>query len=246
MTKFGVLIHQVNVDYNWQAGLPWMPRKTLRGQGPDSRFLSASFIYQSMRSRKDRKSIPLFSDSGGFLIRAEKVVATCAYGADGATWEKDCTAREVGCVNGCGSPPDWCAHDGMRWETGYDINFFRNPHEDGITPCFVAGTRPWRPEDVGFMLSQHKSFGPQYREPGMGMHSGYNEVVLDGPSWESAGLPHAVLAFFTIKDRPEPRLRQAHELFLQTYELSSDQVPLLSLDPHNWDQPFRLLHNKLH
>ena len=91
------------------------------------------------------------------------------------------------------------------------------------------------------MLRQHSEFGPPYgQQDGIGMHSGYNEVVLDGTHWVEEGLPHAIEAFFELAHTPSARLLEAHRQFLSTYHLTSAEVPLLMLQPKNWETPFSL------
>ena len=197
-----------------------------------------------MRERHDRKSIPLFAERGGFVLLAEKTRISCSYGVDGATWNHDCDPNSKTCVSGCGDPPDWCASNGRSWATnGRD-------RELGMqeTPCFALAKqgqpRPWRPADLGFMLQQYATHGPPYRSRGVGMHSGYNEVVVDGDDWAKSGLPHVVQAFFVLGDGSSSsggRVREAHDKFLDAFSLTSADVPLLRLRADNWEEPFELL-----
>ena len=66
----------------------------------------------------------------------------------------------------------------------------------------------------------------------------------------NAGLPHAVQAFWALDDglaRQDAMgidVVRAHRDFLSLYGLDEEHVPLLRLDPNNWDQPFSSLqHN---
>ena len=62
---------------------------------------------------------------------------------------------------------------------------------------------------------------------------GYNEFKIDG-SWWNHHLPDVVEAFFG--DSAEAR--QQHAAFLRAYGLSAAQVPLLGLNPDDWENPF--------
>ena len=59
----------------------------------------------------------------------------------------------------------------------------------------------------------------------------YNEIVLDAGSWASQ-MPHAVEAI--VDDQ------QAHEAFVKRYALDPDTFPLVQLDLHDFDRPFKL------
>ena len=176
---YGVLIHQVDFEYDWTSGLPWMPKSSSRGTARgDHRFISASFIYQAMSEvhvkheaaecirhppkcspnslplllsclsqRHDRQTIPLFGPYAGFVLRAEQTQISCSFGVDGATWNRDCsTTRNRRCISGCGDPPDWCAHDGSRWMSGWDQNFHGRGRESACFSIAKQGQpHPWRP-----------------------------------------------------------------------------------------------------
>ena len=66
--------------------------------------------------------------------------------------------------------------------------------------------------------------------------------VYSAPEW-NAQLPKAIEAFFVTKDKwtgryPDVQATEAHRKFLQAYGLTKKQVPLLLLDPANWEEPF--------
>ena len=91
----------------------------------------------------------------------------------------------------------------------------------------------WKPSSIKWMLTLQKQ-----------RHGGYNEVVYDTDmSWWADALPTAIEAFFVPEDAPEDakeRARTAHAAFLQEYQVSADDVPLLM-----WafsGDPFRSLH----
>ena len=263
VTRYGVLIHQIDFNFDWRSGLPWMPKMASKGTARGAaRFLSASFIFRGMHTgRHDRATIPVFGEYGGIVIRAEKAEVACSYGVDGATWNNDCDTNKETCVSGCGDSPDWCSHDGFKWSHDMRPARWREKapeHRDPtkLSPCFSLSMqgqpRPWQPEDLGFMLEQYNRYTP-YRAPGVGMHSGYNEVVLSGAQWMRSGLPRVVQAFFMLRDeKPGCKLwsdcqgsykvREAHAQFLRKYRLTAADVPLLRLRTENWRRPFELVH----
>lgn len=79
------------------------------------------------------------------------------------------------------------------------------------------------------------------------------QVIIDTATYE-AYLPHSIEAFYFPKDgdcsapdegqigitgqKCEEFVRLAHAAFLEAYPtLTSEDVPLLQLDRHNWDSP---------
>jgi len=93
------------------------------------------------------------------------------------------------------------------------------------------------------LLELHADHGSWYRDPGW--HSGYNEVVVNSRRYNEH-LPHAVDAFFLIKGWENANVIYdtvaAHRTFLATYKLAESEVPLLVLDPSNWETPFSAYH----
>ena len=91
----------------------------------------------------------------------------------------------------------------------------------------------WRVNDIGGRLRSSSDGAKTYINQQGGGEVGYNEFKIDG-SWWDQHLPDVVEAF--VGDSAEAR--QQHAAFLDQYGLSADQVPLLSLDVGNWDDPF--------
>ena len=97
------------------------------------------------------------------------------------------------------------------------------------------------------LLELHRQHGPRWHAPGF--HSGYNEVILNSAQLNAA-LPASISAFFVVKgaspvtsDLGYSIIIDAvrdHRAFLDTYRLTSDEVPLLSFDPANWHEPFSI------
>ena len=105
----------------------------------------------------------------------------------------------------------------------------RNETEDGPSIIVGAGGR------IGTMLAD---FGKRPSQGGRG----YNEIVVGEARWHTR-LPHSFEAFFypltsNCRRRPEceAHTRAVHADFLRDYPGSA--VPLLSLDPSNWEAPF--------
>ena len=113
--------------------------------------------------------------------------------------------------------------------------------------CGFQGSpaRAWAPQDLKLLLQLHAERGATYKPPDY--HSGYNEVILSSKKVNRA-LPFAIEAFFVVDGQSSFRMsdpgshvvdmRQAHRDFLNHYQLTSDQVPLLNFRPSNWDEPF--------
>ena len=84
---------------------------------------------------------------------------------------------------------------------------------------------------------------------GRGFHSGYNEVILNSPG-HNAQLPGAVKGFFVPQGQDPVTADlgfgividavQAHRAFLEEYGVNAEDVPMLELDPYNWEAPFAL------
>ena len=63
----------------------------------------------------------------------------------------------------------------------------------------------------------------------------YNEIVIDGRHWNQH-LPDTIEAFFGGQ-----KAREQRASFLAAFpQLTEDDVPLLTFDMNNWDEPFRL------
>ena len=151
---------------------------------------------------------------------------SCAYGIDGATYHLNNPAHP-----GCSERP--CDPANPMEQNGF---------------CGFNGSpaNSWAPRDLKLLLELHADHGAQYRKPGF--HSGYNEVILSS-KMHNARLPHAIEAFFFIEGQSPVTgdlgygiiidVRQAHRSFLQLHGLSAAQVPLLSFNPNNWQEPFR-------
>ena len=62
----------------------------------------------------------------------------------------------------------------------------------------------------------------------------------------NAHLPNAIEAFFVLqigqanRDGIGVEVHHGHQAFLRKYGLTEDEVPLLKLNPHDWEAPFSL------
>ena len=149
---------------------------------------------------------------------------------------------------GCNSPQGFCQ---PRTESSwYDQPGSKgaSPQFNGV-PCGFEGYQPpaYLPSDMKIFLERHAKYGEPWNTTGY--HSGYNEVILSSSEWNTH-LPHAVEAFFVLDEnhadgdqtgRLGINVRQARKAFLAEYGLEPAAVPLLLMDPWNWDEPFIVL-----
>lgn len=190
--------------------------------------LSAMLIYQGLRNRGDRVSIPLpFGDRGGLVLSSSVEELECMYGVDGSTAFQRNDPDHPGC------PGDFCNAKDPGLPYGSGICGF-----DGWP---IGG---WRPQDLGDFIRMHAEHGSSYKVPGF--HSGYNEVIVSAEK-HNARLPGAVEAFFVLNegqaygDGVGVNVAEAQQDFVRAYGLIEDEVPLLILDPSDWEEPFKLL-----
>ena len=137
----------------------------------------------------------------------------CGYGGDGGTRPKACaTPRPDGCVPGCG----------ILIGEGDDA-YLSSVFCDGNSPdrAWCDGL-PWRPKDIGKMLLRDRT------------SSSYNEVIVDGDHW-ARHLPDIIEAFVVPT---EHAALQTYQRFLQTYRLSSADVPLVRFNAGARERPF--------
>lgn len=194
-------------------------------------------------------TIPMFSYDAGVVYRPSKTKVNCAFGRDGAVddLKPRCREGQGACVPGCGSPPNWCDPEHLRYG-GW--------HVCGFTWDGAGGLRPWRPEDLGKLLDeQANNWGADYK--GIGNFKGYNEVVVRSRDVLNS-LPSSIEAIFLTEcnagqsnldyqGRTAPSCAVAHERgrsmyqrFLAAYGLSEAEFPLLMLRPDDWVEPFVL------
>ena len=188
--------------------------------------ISCSLIYGSLRPR-GHYSIPTYS--------------AWASGVQGVIFRPGPTTRIL-----CGNAADssvgkckehWCPSVSLSQDS-YDPTKTRG--NDGPAGCYVS----WKPQDFGVFLRRFTKYNKAVKAA-FSHRLDYNEIIVDGGHWTDH-LPDSIEAFFTsdelgMKEEQEGLAIEQHRLFLQTYHLSAAQVPLLKLDPTNWDEPFRVL-----
>mmetsp|Transcript_76562 Transcript_76562/g.127635 ORF Transcript_76562/g.127635 Transcript_76562/m.127635 type:complete len:337 (-) Transcript_76562:148-1158(-) len=254
----GVFIHQF--DGTEDPEMPWRPcpRHDVKGPlfGPCAQpgaqlhrdQFSASVIFADLfrPSREDRKSIPLFSFDGGFVLRPSLIKLLCAFARDaGSGWNGvgAChAAYGSACVPGCGNPPRWCGALHQQEANGHRCCAY------GKCP---GPPYPWRPEELVGMLKQHAELGETFK--GIGTYTGYNEVILESDNFVDH-LPYSVEAIFItdcLEGQQNSRMsfstscagahahaRSLHHNFTQEYGLDEETFPLLRLSPISWKEPF--------
>jgi len=107
--------------------------------------------------------------------------------------------------------------------TGGDPSHY-DPQRDGRDGC------SWGPQDFGVYLKRANRW--QTTVQARGRNTDYNEVVVEGDHW-NAHLPLTIEAFFG-----DSLARTTRDQFLTRYNLNAVDVPLLSFDVYNWEQPF--------
>ena len=227
LASAGVILHQF--DGQEEKGRPWVACVEgcmTQGQTVDGR-LSSTIVYRALRDRADRQAISLaFPLRGGLVLHPYYVTLDCAYADDAASTHQARTP-----LPGC---PDerWCDRD--------DPFAYGADHK----ACGFKENGPaWRAEDLDTMLKLHAESGVRYTPPGW--HSGYNEVIISSKSVNDH-MPLSILGFFVLRDgetvtsleKWSVDVVHSHALFLAKYGLAADDVPLLSLDPSNWQAPF--------
>ena len=187
--------------------------------------ISCSLIFRDQRPR-GHYSIPMYT--------------AWASGVQGIIFRPGPTTRIL-----CGNAADssvgkckvhWCPSVSLSQDT-YDPA--RTRGDDGAAGCYGS----WKPQDFGVFLRRFVKYNKAVRAA-MSHRLNYNEIIVDGGHWTDS-LPNSIEAFFTSddlgrKEEQEDLAKMQHQLFLQTYSLNAAQVPLLKLDPTNWDEPFRV------
>ena len=234
LTEVGILLHQwdgLEANDEMRPYKMCVEKCTTLGREMSGR-VSAMAVYQGLKDRPDRVGIPLpFGNRGGLVLDGAHVTLECLFGIDGASYMSD-DARRPGCTR------TFCDRAQMQ--------------VPNVGLCGFAGYPPqaWGPADLKLVLETHRGHGAPYTAPAF--HSGYNELVLNARKLNEQ-LPHAVSAFFLLRGRGGEYegevtddldrgvvidVVRAHRAFLAEYHLTADEVPLLVLDPMNWERPF--------
>ena len=211
-------------EQNCHCKLYELPGKALTGR------LSAMIAYQGLRTRTDRKGISLpYADRAGYVLRNEEISLQCAYGKDAATYTLDNPANP-----GCSDQYCSIADHSKDWQ-GKPCGF-HDYHGPAYPPSLLK-----------VMLERFAEHGEKWLAPSF--HSGYNEIIVNS-SHLNTRLPHAIEAFFVMnstrtgKDGLGIDVRAARRAFLEMYKIPPSDVPLLLLNPLNWESPFSILDDK--
>lgn len=224
--EVGLFMHQW--DGQEERGMPWQMCEhncMCQGMFINGR-VSSMAVYQGLRKRADRVGVPLpFGSRGGVILSPTHISIDCMYGIDGGTYRLD-NPDHPGCSDHFCSP--------------------NNPREqNGLCGFNGAPATAWGPNDMKTLLDMHFEHGPHYHAPGF--HSGYNEFIINSKKYNTQ-LPDIVQAFFVPKGQSPVTgdlgysiiidVVQAHRAFIQQHGKSAEEVPLLSFDPFNWEEPF--------
>lgn len=130
----------------------------------------------------------------------------------------------------CGKGGDSGGHCGGEWSrwcpsvtTVGDVTRYSYPG-DGC-----GGS--WRPADFGIFLERQAAWQVHSRR------LDYNEIIYDGDAMVGR-LPLAIDAFFYLGSKDVAA--NQHAQFVAEFGRAAADIPLVSVDLHNWDQPFRL------
>ena len=199
--------------------------------------ISAAIINGNMQ-KEFAGSVPIFSFSlSGIVLSPTHNKLLCSYAYDVGSLNRVCTPRGVSstCVPGC---------------TAFDTPWPRPPAVQWCTdvlqdqwPC------AWKPSDTRLMLQKREMLRSAGRKP---FHKTYDdgkfyvEMIFDAEEFMN-NLPHSIDAVFYLNEdctdsMAGPKCRDyaigAHRTMLRHFELSLEEMPLLRLDPWNWDTPF--------
>ena len=206
-----ILLHMQD---GWEvAGEEWRSYPAAAG-------LYCSIVHAGQHVEGRRERMPLFGceydycveRAGGLIFRPGRTPILRGAGGEGASWA-------------CESPPS----DEMV--TPELVSHFDYPG-DGC-----GGT--WQPADFGKLLERQALWQKMYAR------LGHNEIIVDsGSSRYVDALPWPIDAFFMIGTGgpvdPQSEIAGFHAAFLERYQISAADVPLVYLDPDNWAVPFAL------
>ena len=221
--------------------------------------LSASISYRGLRERADRKGISLpYADRAGYVIRNEEISLQCLYGKDAAVSASDSNRLEVTQARG----PAESLTLRSRWQTynlessvpGCNSEYCQPQNASswqffGGQPCGFSDYHPpaYSQSDMKIFLERYAQHGEAWKPPDF--HSGYNEVIVSSSNMNKH-LPRAVEAFFVLDEKHADgdrtgnlgiNVRQVRKAFIAKFKLEPTEVPLLLMDPYNWDEPFSVL-----
>ena len=235
---------------------------TNKGPGVPGR-LSASISYRGLRERTDRKGISLaWADRAGYVIRNEEISLQCLYGKDAAVRMATRTSANWPQAPAPAEAADRAPPLSRSWQT-YNLESptpgcnaeYCQPENAGAwavfggSPCGFSDYHPpaYRPSDMKIFLERYAEHGEAWKPPDF--HSGYNEVIISSSNMNKH-LPRAIEAFFVLNESHADgdrtgkfgiNVRQTRKDFIAKFQLEPTEVPLLLMDPYNWDEPFSVL-----
>ena len=228
----GLLLHQFDgMDDPNPRGEPWLPGV---GRPETGDRISATLVNAQMQPEPPplEKRIPMYSASlGGFVMSPEHNRLLCSYAFDAGTLERTCQPPSEQCIPGCTHPSNWpntlwCERNNHPW------------------PC------AWRPAALKEMLHVREELRTANVKPEGKFwddHKFYDELIFDADRFRST-LPASIEAVFYLEgdcadatDGPkcEDYARGAHARMKKRFGLTDAQLPLLRLDPYNWQTPLQ-------
>ena len=141
------------------------------------------------------------------------------------------------------SPTPGCNAEVCQPDDASALQFFNGK------PCGFSDYHPaaYSPSDMKVFLERYAQHGEEWKP--LGFHSGYNEVIVSSADMNKH-LPRAVEAFFVLNESHADgdrtgnvgiNVRQARKDFIAKFKLKPADVPLLLMDPSDWDEPFSVL-----
>ena len=194
--------------------------------------LSATFI-NAMLPKGPGGRMPTYqfvdnNAAAGFVLSPYFTDVLCSYPGDGGTINRVCHPAGVSksCVPGCyqfeshGGGPLWCSDDGA----------------DGGSEC------AFKPGATLSMLDVQRT------TPLAGGQTTYNEVVIDFETFHK-NQPRSVEAVWFMAKMPgckdtgsammcETYARQVHSIFMASFGLTEELLPLIAFNPFDWVKPF--------
>lgn len=205
----------------------WAPRDAAYRPGSAASEMSASLVFADQRPKCCSEiPIPVFQGNG-------------ASGLQGIVFRPGVTTQVL-----CGAISD---RSGARCATfGYCDPVIDSEENHAPAPPFSANSWPdgcgngraWRPHDAGEYLRRGTRWEKEVQAPWSGRVD-YNEFLVNAAHW-TAHLPDAIEAFFGNGQYAQ----EQHLAYLREFGLAAAQVPLLTFDDRNWQQPFTVAHGR--
>ena len=223
----------------WHACMEWSECKDAGFKISTGGRESVSIMYQDLRNYRDAGvPIPIYGDGHGLVIAPEGIEFLCGYPGDGDSQDvfrklkghKNCDppTGNASCVPGCTHDWGWCDPKDPRTDEG---GVCGKDFERGMPPM------PWHPRDFATVIDLYNHHGgPSNWAPFL-----YNEFVVSSKFWNER-LPGTIEAIY-YKCKGEKGKGQAitlREAFIKHFKLEPWKVPLLCLDIHDWDYPFKV------